>query len=776
MMPLSMAACPHPAQRDAGGSLLAGLAAAFAVNAERASIDAALHSLGQIFDLRGKFPYYESLRHALEKGETLHALGPVYFRGNAAFPDTLKRDLTDAVHACETFLGIDRPTIIVELSDQLQGAHLTINSFPGLATIRLSTSSADYPDGLRHAASHEVAHAFLSCGNRLLDEGWAHYFAHQFGAARAEDGDKPCPFSLRSLLSSAAGRTMFFDDAGADVSHIQAISALGARMVSCIVDRSGAGGLLDVFRRLSRSTSDAETYAIIGAALGAPLDVFHQVQASDAELSALADDAMEAGFRAYADARPEALDPVIERLLDAAPSRHAPILDSLLSARIAQSVLTLNLGGTVGERELATIDMYFKDAGILPESRLWALRGHRAVLSLKLEKANFVKAATYNKKAIAAYERALALDGADPDAIIGRALLFINTPEQYGGNAAKGFDMIRGLAGDGRYARHARVVLDRTGGASAAPAAAPAASQAPRASVIRVRNLRHRCSETFSLNVPDLHILERERVAVIGRNGCGKTTFLETIAGLRPHAEGEVVILGETVDAQHNRNLNRQLGMSLQQVGLFSTMYVREIVRIHRTAYRSENQQVFDALGMNELMASQYKVLSRGQVQRVQLYLALAHSPRLILLDEPSLGLDEWFANSLRDYLGAAQATMLMISHAAADVALADRILILDRGEIVDDGVLGTLMEKYAGQIKLSVHQALPSEVQGELARVPGLSGVAGTAPGEWRAFAAQEAADAFRTIIDRHKIKSFSIETATIEDFLAQVTRQPAP
>ncbi|MFL6630845.1 MAG: ATP-binding cassette domain-containing protein [Massilia sp.] len=776
MMPLSVAAHPEPAGPDRGGHLLAGLAASFAVHAARADADAALASLGRMFDLRGRFPLYDGLRHAVARGDTVRAFGPVYFLGDGDCPEALQRDIADAVHFCESLLGIERPTIIVELSGELRGAHLTITSFPGLATIRLATSSTGYPDRLRHAACHEVAHAFLSCGNRLLDEGWAHHVAHRFGADRDDGGDAPCPFSLRSLLSKAAGRTMLFEDAGADVSHVHAISALGARVIASVVDRNGVAGVLEVFDRVSRSTSDAESCAIVEAALGVALDAFHRVQVSEAELAALADDALEAGFRAYADETPEAFDPVVDRLLDAAPSRHAAILDSLLSALIAKSVLILNLGGTVGDEELATIDMYFKDAGILPESRLWALRGHRAVLSLKLEKANFIKAATYNKKAMAAYERALALNGNDPDAVIGRALLFINTPGQYGGNAATGYDMLRGLAGDGRYARHAGVVLGRTGGAApAAPAALPAAVPGQRETAIRVRNLRHRCSASFSLNVPELHIVERQRVAIIGRNGCGKTTLLETIAGLRPHAEGDIVVLGETVDAEHNRDLNKKLGMALQQVGLFSSMYVREIVRVHRTVYQTVDPGIFDTLGMKELLGVQYKALSRGQVQRVQLYLALAHAPALVLLDEPSLGLDEWFANALRTHLGTMDATMLMISHAAADIALADRVLIVENGEVVDDGVLDALIEQYTGRIKLKVHQALPVDVQGELARVPGMIAVSGAAHGEWKAFATQDAADAFRAIIDRNRVKSFSIEAATIEDFLAEVTRQPA-
>jgi ABC-type multidrug transport system ATPase subunit len=666
---------------------------------------------------------------------------------------------------------------LVELTDALQGVHLTVNCFPGLACVRLSKAVGVSPDRLRHAIFHEVAHAFLSCGNRLLDEGWAHYFAHAFAAGAHAGGDPQCTFSLRALLSRAAGRTLLFEDAGAEVADIRAISALGARVVGSVIAQQGVDGVLSLFRQVLQSTSDAEVYQLVETAIGAQLETFHQVLPSGAELAKLAEEARDAEFRAYATQQPSDLDAAIAKLSSSAPGRSAVILDALLSVLLAKSILSLNVNQPVHAEQLAIIDMYFQDGAMLPESRLWTLRGHRAVLALKLEKANFIKAATYSKKAVAAYEKALALNPNDPDTVIGRALLLINTPPQYGGSVTAGLDMIRSLSQQvERYAAHAKQILLRLCGADAQPldAPVPPSSQVtPPTVIIAVQGLRHDLSETFTLDIQALKILDGQRVAIVGRNGCGKTTLLETVAGLRSATHGEVVLLGSRIGAEHNRALNRHLGMSMQQAGLFSTMYVREIVRIHFAAYQCQSDEVFQTLGMQELMPLQFKALSRGQIQRVQLYLALAHVPRLMLLDEPSLGLDEWFASALREWLRKASATIVMISHDAADIAVADRVLLMDCGRVVDDGPLSELKDKYSKQYKLKVLQALTPDLERALAQLADIT-VAGARDGTpWAALATDSSADVFRQIVNSQQVRAFSIEPTTTDDFLAEITRQ---
>ena len=176
------------------------------------------------------------------------------------------------------------------------------------------------------------------------------------------------------------------------------------------------------------------------------------------------------------------------------------------------------------------------------------------------------------------------------------------------------------------------------------------------------------------------------------------------------------------------------------------------------------------SLGLEELRERFWSQLSRGQKQRVMLWLALAHVPELALLDEPSLGLDEWFARALRELLAQLPTTLLVISHVPADLLGMDRIVCLDGGKIIADGPLAELMAGQVGAFKGRLRQTLDEPARQAMLALPGLVKPPRQCDDGWELYGGAGFDQTFRHFIERHRVAAFSLEAVSVEDFLAHI------
>ncbi|MET3133251.1 ABC-type multidrug transport system ATPase subunit [Oxalobacteraceae bacterium GrIS 1.11] len=724
--------------------------------------------LARLFAFRGRFHSLPSLRAIADGKRKIERKGPLYTFAGSHLPPAALRDFADAIAACADFLALPAPTILLEYKPEREGLHLTIDNFPGFAVIQLS--GGQYGEHLRAEIFHETGHAFLTCGVRLLDEGLACLIAEQFSGVALEADGAPPSFSLRTLLSPAANDGLFFEGVGASFEQADGLRRIGARIIARLHQRHGGAGVAELFHALAQAGNDGEIAAMLEQRLGQRLEDFHcvapQPQADHDFLHA----AGVAILRACHRQAPEQLDATIAALEARAQSPAA--LDLLIGARLHRAALQLNTGQDVGDADLARIDILMVEGALLPEARRWTLRGHRAVLALRLAGNNIAKLAIYGEKAATAYERALRLTPDDPDLRIGRAQLYINTPMQYGGDRARGLGMLRDLIHDTLYGQRAIDLLRYLGQAVAsddAPLPARKARVIGAEAAITVNGLRLAVSDQFTLCVDNLMVHRNERVALVGRNGSGKTVLLETLMGLRqPHAGSMQLRFGGAGQAGAMER-KRRMGGLLQDVGLFGAMYVRELVRMHRVVYGCGDEQLTGALGIDELLAAQYRTLSRGQMQRVHLFLALAHHPDIVLLDEPSLGLDEWFAQALRKLWDQREMSLVVISHLAADIERMDRVICLDGGRIVDQGKLADLVKKYVGENKVRIFEPLSAPALAQLRQLPGI--VSGPQDQQCLTYGSQQFAAQFKSFAQRQGLNAFSIEHTGTEDFLAKLT-----
>lgn len=202
----------------------------------------------------------------------------------------------------------------------------------------------------------------------------------------------------------------------------------------------------------------------------------------------------------------------------------------------------------------------------------------------------------------------------------------------------------------------------------------------------------------------ELTVAAGEIVAIMGPSGAGKTTLLDAISGLVRITRGRILVHGEKLadERTHTPPPFRGVGLLGQDSNLFPHMSASENIAFGARSAgvrRADAQQLGDEwmvrIGLPGLGARRSHELSGGQRQRVALARALAASPRLMLLDEPFTSLDVEAAADARavvhDQLRDSAA--IVVSHSAADaVALADRLVIIERGRITQDGTLDAVL------------------------------------------------------------------------------------
>ena len=208
--------------------------------------------------------------------------------------------------------------------------------------------------------------------------------------------------------------------------------------------------------------------------------------------------------------------------------------------------------------------------------------------------------------------------------------------------------------------------------------------------MVKVREFRKRYGETVAAKDISFEVQRGEIFALLGPNGSGKTTTLESLEGLR-RPDGGSLRIGNVDPARQPRRLRNLIGVQLQTSALPAAMTVDEAMRFF-CAYHGvpARDDLIERLGLSEKRKSQYGQLSAGQQRRLSLAIAVAHDPAVIFLDEPTAGLDVQSRVDLHALVRALRdkgATVILASHDMAEVEkLADRAAILMRGEIATVG------------------------------------------------------------------------------------------
>jgi len=215
----------------------------------------------------------------------------------------------------------------------------------------------------------------------------------------------------------------------------------------------------------------------------------------------------------------------------------------------------------------------------------------------------------------------------------------------------------------------------------------------------RMAGVHKRYGQVEALRGMDLALRSGELLALLGPNGAGKTTAIGLLLGLVRADAGSVELFGR--DPQDIR-ARRGIGVMLQDADLPPTLRVGELLRLTASYYAAPHapREAAELAGVDDLMQRFYGKLSGGQKRRVQFALALCGNPRLLFLDEPTVGMDiqsrQQLWSTVRQLVANGCSIVLTTHYLEEAEALADRVCVMARGRVISEGTVDALRARVA--------------------------------------------------------------------------------
>ncbi|NJK97646.1 MAG: ABC transporter ATP-binding protein [Bacteroidetes bacterium] len=235
--------------------------------------------------------------------------------------------------------------------------------------------------------------------------------------------------------------------------------------------------------------------------------------------------------------------------------------------------------------------------------------------------------------------------------------------------------------------------------------------------MLEVKNVKKYFKTVKAVDGVDLKVGKGEYIALLGPNGAGKTTLVEMIEGIQFPDEGEIILQGKKWKG-HNEELHHIIGLSLQETRFIDKLTTFETAMLFASFYglgaRKVNE-ILDLVSLNEKRKAYVVNLSGGQRQRLALGIALLNNPQILLLDEPTTGLDPnarreiW--NILKNLKNAVNTSLILTTHYMEEAeVLCDRIVIMDQGKILSQGTLEEIirLNNFYEIVDFSLHNKPP--------------------------------------------------------------------
>ncbi len=213
--------------------------------------------------------------------------------------------------------------------------------------------------------------------------------------------------------------------------------------------------------------------------------------------------------------------------------------------------------------------------------------------------------------------------------------------------------------------------------------------------------------EVHAVKDISFNIKSGELIGFIGPNGAGKTTTLKCLSGLLYPSGGKVEVLGFT-PFQRKTQFLKQIALVMGQKNQLwwdlppteTFLLNKEIYEIPESRYKNTLNDLVELLDVSEVLNIQVRKLSLGQRMKCELIAALLHSPKVLFLDEPTIGLDVVMQKKLRDFIKEYnkkyESTIILTSHYMEDVRqLCERVIVIDHGSLLFDGKLDNLVKEY---------------------------------------------------------------------------------
>ncbi len=298
-----------------------------------------------------------------------------------------------------------------------------------------------------------------------------------------------------------------------------------------------------------------------------------------------------------------------------------------------------------------------------------------------------------------------------------------------------------------------------------------------------VRGLfRRQYREVPAVQSIDLGVEAGEFVAFLGPNGAGKTTTLKLLSGVINPSAGSARVMGFVPWRRENAYRRRFALVMGQKNQLWWDLPAQESFRLHQQIYRIEpadfdrtRDELVELLVVKDLLGRPVRELSLGERMKMELIAALLHSPEVLFLDEPTIGLDVVAQHNiqtfLKHYQEARGITILLTSHYMKDVAaLCRRVVIIAHGRIMYDGSLAGIIDKFSGHKVVTVQ--LASDVSADEVRPFGE--LLKAEPPKYRLRVERSVVAAtLAKLLDRFAVEDVTVEDPPLEEVIAQMFSQ---
>ncbi len=219
--------------------------------------------------------------------------------------------------------------------------------------------------------------------------------------------------------------------------------------------------------------------------------------------------------------------------------------------------------------------------------------------------------------------------------------------------------------------------------------------------------------EKTAVDHMDLSVAEGELIGLIGPNGAGKTTLVKMLTGIIAPTEGSIEVLGYYPNDLKNEFKKQYAVVMGQKSQLFFELTVNDTLRLFKEIYeipeekfQADKNYFAELFGVRELLDVQVRTLSLGERMKMELMVSLIHDPRILFLDEPTIGLDAVAARQIRRFLKEVNeqkgTTIVLTSHYMEDIkALCKRTVVVNHGVKIYDGLTDELFDRYQKNKKL---------------------------------------------------------------------------
>ena len=302
--------------------------------------------------------------------------------------------------------------------------------------------------------------------------------------------------------------------------------------------------------------------------------------------------------------------------------------------------------------------------------------------------------------------------------------------------------------------------------------------------IATMKNIVKRYGDTLALDHLNLNVQEGEILGLLGPNGAGKTTAIRTLCGLIDADSGETTVMGRKQSIK-NLEARREIGLVTQEITVFTDLTAAENLRYFGGLYglrgaelQANVDEMLAFVGLRDRAKKKPGTFSGGMQRRLNIACALVHKPKLVIMDEPTVGIDPQSRNhileSVKD-IAKNGTTVIYTTHYMEEVqAICDRISIMDMGRVITEGTLDELVGRLQHEQRVHLTALVPSEaLTADLQAISGVKHVAVNG----NAYAITSASDSgnvsrIMEIAQRHGgVTSFTEEKASLENVFLTLT-----